>query len=169
MKLLNIPFSSFDISAEASVLRAINAKIALSILLAVVSPSAFAQYQPGSTGYNTVVVPGAGISQRGDRRTPNRWGALSLGLGGKFGWTINAESERQAKKLANQDCARSGGNDCRVETTFVNTCAALALGEEDWTIYYDSPENGPLETVEAEAVKRCGSGCQIARSGCSIY
>ncbi|NIJ68986.1 DUF4189 domain-containing protein [Xanthomonas sp. 60] len=169
MKLPNIPFSSSGIRAEASVSRAINAKIALSILLAVVSPNAFAQYQPGSTGYNTVVVPGAGISQRGDRRTPNRWGALSLGLGGKFGWTINAESERQAKKLANQDCARNGGNDCRVEKTFVNTCAALAFGEENWTIYYNSPESGPLESLEAEAVRRCGSDCQAIRSGCSIY
>ena len=169
MKFLNMTLRSFGIRAEASALKAIHAKIALSMLLAALSPNALAQYQPGSTGYNTVVVPGTGISQRGGRRAPDRWGALSLGLGGKFGWTINAESERQAKKLANQDCARSGGIDCRVETTFVNTCAALALGEENWTIYYGAPEDGPLETVEAEAVKDCGSGCQVARSGCSSY
>lgn len=169
MKVLKNPFKSLVKRAEALVLRAIHTKVALSICLVVLSPTALAQYQPGTTGYNTVVVPGAGISQRGERRTPNRWGALSLGLGGKFGWAINAESEREAKKLANQDCVRSGGNDCRVEKTFVNTCAALAFGEENYTIYYNSPESGPLESLEAEAVRRCGSDCQAIRSGCSIY
>jgi len=169
VRFLCVPFRSSAIRAEALVLRAIHAKVVLSVCLVLLSPTALAQYQPGTTGYNTVVVPGTGISQRGGPRTPDRWGALSLGLGGKFRWAINAASEREAKRLANQDCVRSGGNDCRVEKTFVNACAALASGAENFTIYYNSPESGPLESLEAEAVRRCGSDCQAIRSGCSIY
>jgi hypothetical protein len=49
-------------------------------------------------------------------------GALAVG-GGSFGFSRNHESMRHAQRLALDNC---GNSECRIVTTFANTCAAYA-------------------------------------------
>ncbi|WP_166925622.1 DUF4189 domain-containing protein [Xanthomonas sp. 60] len=139
----------------------------VSIAVLLMPLTLHAQYQPGSTGYNTVVVPGNALGKDA-ARSPNRWGALSLGTGGKFGWSMGARTEEEAKRMAQDDCARNGSPDCLVEQTFVNTCGALAWGVDNWTTSFAPPRKSSLRELELEALSRCGTECTIIRSGCSL-
>ena len=144
------------------------ARVLMASIAALLVPlSAYAQYQPGSTGYNTVVVPGNALGKEATR-SPNRWGAFSLGTGGKFGWSMGARTEEEAKRMAQDDCARNGSPDCSVEKTFVNTCGALAWGVDNWTTSFAPPRKSSLRDLELEALSRCGTECTIIRSGCSL-
>ena len=138
-----------------------------SLLIYASSFGAYAQYQPGSTGYNTVVVPGNSLGKYGTRSV-NRWGALSRGTGGKFGWSSGAETESEARVRAQDDCIRSGGTECKIEGTFVNSCGALAWSPEAWALTYAPPEKSSQSEREADALERCGAGCKIVRSDCSL-
>ena len=138
------------------------------LLLVASSPTtAYAQYQPGSTGYNTVVVPGNSLGKE-SRREPDSWGAFSLGVGGKFGWSEGARTEREARRMAQADCVRNGGTQCEVEQTFVNACSALAWGIDNWATRAAPPRKLSLEEVEADALARCGPDCTIIRSSCPL-
>ncbi|AWH48292.1 hypothetical protein C1925_03490 [Stenotrophomonas sp. SAU14A_NAIMI4_5] len=134
--------------------------IASSILL---GPMAFAQ-QPGTVEYNSVYLPAHGVGDT-QRQSPNRWGAWAKGDGGMLGWTFEGRSEREARKLAVEDCSARGFRNCKVSRTFVNACAALA--ESDRNSWWQISANG-LEWVRKAALKECGSDCKIVFEGCAV-
>ena len=146
----------------------INRLVVLASIAALLAPlTLHAQYQPGSTGYNTVVVPGNSLGKHGNGSV-DRWGALSRGADGKFGWSSGEKSEREARARAQDECIRSGGTNCKVEGAFVNSCGALAWSPKAWALTYSPPEKSSKSEREADALERCGAGCRIVRSDCSL-
>lgn len=134
--------------------------IAMILLLPAIT---FAQ-QPGTTAYNTVFLPAHGA---GDTLRPyvNKWGAWAKGEDGALGWTFSGRTEREARRLALEDCAARGIRRCKVEKTFANGCAALAKSTNDrrWQI---APDN--LDWVRQTALSGCGPDCKIVFEGCAI-
>lgn len=134
--------------------------VAMILLLPV---SAMAQ-QPGTPQYNTVFLPAHGV---GDTSRPvvNRWGAWAKGDDGALGWTFSGRTEREARRLALEDCAARGVRNCKVEKTFDNRCAALAKSENDrrWQI---APRD--VDWVRQAALAGCGPDCKIIFAGCAV-
>lgn len=69
--------------------------------------------------------------------------------------------------MALEDCAANGGKNCKVITTFVNACLAVAAkpGKAKWVS--DDYSSRVLNAIKAEAMEDCGSDCEIVRQGCA--
>ena len=137
--------------------------LAALLLLSCLLPLSGANAQhPGSVGYNTQVLPAHGA---GDTRSAAAsWGSLARSdKNNRDGWALDAPSEAAARRAAIENCAARGGIDCYVVFTFADTCAAVAAtdGKSSWVHGYDLPE------VRRQALRDCGSDCEIFREGCS--
>lgn len=96
----------------------------------------------------------------------DRWGAFAMGIAFKYGWSNGLPSESEARRAAEADCAESGGEDCRVEKTFLNQCGALALGTENYGMQLRPAGSRRPEELRRAALKLCGAGCTVVREGC---
>ncbi len=125
--------------------------------------AAYAQ-QPGSAAYNSVYLPahGVGDTQRYDAR---RWGAFASGRHSVVGWTVDGTSEQDAVDKAVAACRQVGGEDCGLEFTFGDQCAAVASGPENW---YWKTGSGNVEKLKKRALRECGRDCNIVLEGCAL-
>ncbi|MGE6335234.1 DUF4189 domain-containing protein [Stenotrophomonas sp. NPDC077659] len=82
-----------------------------------------------------------------------------------LGRTFEGKSEREARKLAVEDCSIRGFRNYKVSRTFVNECAAVARGPVR-NRYAISAEG--VRSVSRLALKTCGSKCEIVFAGCAL-
>jgi hypothetical protein len=148
-------------------MRFLNESKRLALLMLACSAAVASAQQPGSVEYNTVFLPGHGAGDTTRPSSLDRWGALASGDGKVLGFIVGTKEEAEAKKLALADCVASGGKNCKVVTTFVNECVAVAAkpGKANWA----SDDAGPqvLDSVKAQVMKMCGDDCKIVRQGCA--
>lgn len=130
--------------------------------LMLVPTFALAQ-QPGSGAYNSVYLPAHGVGDT--RQSGTSWGAMALADGHQIGWVVDADSENSAADAAMEDCVSAGGSNCVVEFTFSNACAVVATGPKDTTWVHNGSRS--MRWIRKEALRDCGSGCQIVREGCA--
>ena len=136
----------------------LNAALCFSLLCA---GPAFAQ-QPGTPAYNQVFLPGHGVGDT--RQRPMSWGSFARSNENSWsGWAVDATSENAARHAAVENCASRGGTNCAVLFTFANSCAAIAVSDDEsfWVSGYDLPE------ARRRALEECGTNCEIFREGCS--
>lgn len=133
--------------------------------LIFVSAATTAQ-QPGTPQYNNTYLPAHGV---GDTRAPNsqdRWGAYAVSTENHLtGFVSQERSEDEAGRAAVRMCQERGGGRCAVEFTVVNSCSAVATGDDSngWAI------RGSLRSAERAATKSCGkSDCAVLWSACSV-
>jgi len=141
----------------------------VSMFLLLMCATAFvAAQQPGSVEYNTVFLPSHGVGDTTRANSVDRWGALASGDGKVLGFVIGTREEAEAKKLALADCVASGGKNCKVVTTFVNECVAVAAkpGKANWASD-DAGRPQVLDSVKSQVMKMCGDDCKIVRQGCA--
>lgn len=87
---------------------------------------------------------------------------------GASGWAKNFTSQSEAEGAALQYCFETkGATDCKVAYSFVNSCAALAVGGDngwgaDWGVNKQAAENKALHTCTGYSYD-----CKIVISECS--
>lgn len=87
---------------------------------------------------------------------------------GASGWSKNYGSQSEAEGAALQVCFQTkGASDCKVAYSFVNQCAALAVGGDngwgaDWGANIQAAENKALHTCSGYSYD-----CKILTSQCS--
>jgi hypothetical protein len=87
---------------------------------------------------------------------------------GASGWSKNYTSQSEAEGAALQVCFQTqGASDCKVSYSFVNSCAALAVGGDngwgaDWGANVQAAENKALHTCAGYSYN-----CKIITSQCS--
>ncbi len=78
----------------------------------------------------------------------------------------NIPSRNEATDIAVKTCQKNGGQDCKVELTYHNQCAAIAWGTNSHVV-----SNAPyIDTVKANAMRACSQrtqDCKIVYSECS--
>ncbi|MCF7221663.1 DUF4189 domain-containing protein [Marilutibacter chinensis] len=91
------------------------------------------------------------------------WGALAPSpVGGVLGAAVGASSKEEAERLAIADCEAKGGGACRSKPfAFDNQCAAMILGENEFTL-------SNAET-EDEAIDQGMSDCRKDSEECELY
>ncbi|WP_449465535.1 DUF4189 domain-containing protein [Stenotrophomonas humi] len=151
-------------------------KCVLTVVLAgfvlVLAPHLAHAQQPGSAAYNTILVPALGGGDTVPQSGGGSWGAATTadstaGQARKrdfYGWSLNAVSEERAGAVAMHECQSAGRQNCRVEFTFSNQCAAVASGPtgSTWTHRARSPR-----ALRKEVLGTCEGDCSIVWEGCS--
>jgi len=118
--------------------------------------------QPGSSAYNTQVLPAHGLGDT--RRGIQSWGAYAMASNSFLGLSSNARSEREARTNAIKNCASRGGVECEIVSVYANGCIAIAVNEDAG--FYATGSD--LEEVKRRALDNCGEGCEIFRDECSL-
>ncbi|MGH9809806.1 MAG: DUF4189 domain-containing protein [Terriglobia bacterium] len=96
------------------------------------------------------------------------FGAIAYGPESEAtGWSYDYETEDQARHHALSNCAQHG-NDCRVVTSFSNSCGAVAAGTNK---RYAIGEGVSENQAQADAIANCnkagGTGCDIQAWSCT--
>jgi Domain of unknown function (DUF4189) len=108
-------------------------------------------------------------SQQPQVRWENRWGAITIGNGSKFGVTAGMRSKSKAIKAAVAQCRANGGGDgCKkAPFSYNNACAALAWGDTNFVMQSHST----IETASNAAMQECSTmtnNCKIYYADCSL-
>lgn len=157
-------------SLRQSAWSTVNMGIAL-LLCAGTACVAHAQ-APGSSQYNSVVLPAHG---RGDTRgvgeLQSRWGAYSEGEpdqtgAGTTGFSFDQPSREEAVRAANEHCTMRGGINCAVNPRSVslNTCTVITTGPGRGHRF----DHTNLARARRFSLRRCGEGCRVLWEGCSL-
>jgi hypothetical protein len=135
------------------------------------------QYPQQGQGWQTCVpIPGASTQAPTQANAPAppvqqwraRWGAIAAdGVQGILGSVDNAATRADAERYAMADCAKKGGNPCKIGTSYRNGCGAMSVGATGFAIASGPDEN---EAVAA-SMKECTSGrdteCHKYYVGCT--
>ena len=101
-------------------------------------------------------------------RWADRWGAIATdGPGGHLGTAVDMNSRDQAERTALADCRAKGGLQCKIETWYGNSCAAMVVGDRAHT---SNNANSLNEAVQI-GMKTCAKGdtnCRVYYSACSL-
>ncbi|MFQ5439241.1 MAG: DUF4189 domain-containing protein [Paracoccaceae bacterium] len=91
------------------------------------------------------------------------WGAVGIGPGGAYGWSVGQRSEGNAISEAQSGCE----GDCTNIRTFYNTCGAMAEAPDGaWGFGW----NADMRTAKSLALGYCaenGYDCQLRAWACS--
>lgn len=101
-------------------------------------------------------------------RWVSRWGAIATDSNkGSFGASTGMPNRREAEKAALADCKSDGGNKCRVETWYRNSCAAMVVGHNG----HNSGNAATLAEAKKAGLKVCedagDSNCHVYYAACS--
>lgn len=130
------------------------------------------QYPQQGQGWQTC-VPIPGYNQGQDQVTPpplwqSRWQAISTDVDkAVLGKSIDASTQKDAEKLALNDCQTQGGSNCKIAISYGNGCVALAAGD----VLVSTGSGGSKPEAEQRAVGKCSSGakdCRVYYSACSL-
>jgi hypothetical protein len=96
------------------------------------------------------------------------FGAIAYGPQSQAaGWSYDYETEDQARHHALSNCTPHG-NDCRVVTSFSNSCGAVAAGTN---LRYAVGEGVSEKQAESDAMEKCrragGTDCDIQAWSCT--
>lgn len=95
------------------------------------------------------------------------WGAIATDVEAKiFGTSTYAADRNGAETLAIMDCETHGGKNCKIETWFSNSCAAIAVGDKT----HSNSTADKKRKAEKESMKACkekDENCRIYYSACS--
>jgi hypothetical protein len=117
-------------------------------------------------------IPGYGQQQAPQQpaeQWERRWGAIATSTqDGILGVSTDKRSEREASRLAIQDCQSRGGAKCKVDVSYDNQCAAVVVGDGGYNVQNAST----LDKAVATGTKTCRDGglanCHVYYSACSL-
>jgi hypothetical protein len=101
-------------------------------------------------------------------KSNNTWGAIAYSKKDKMsGWSFDQADKATAERLAMQYCTRSGGAACVVETSFNNSCGAVAADGDLVAWGALSTKISAQQRALAECMKIGGKKCEVEASVCS--
>ncbi|WEI17693.1 DUF4189 domain-containing protein [Acinetobacter proteolyticus] len=94
------------------------------------------------------------------------WGAIATSkTGGALGTVVGVDSQKEAEKIAMQDCKAKGGGGCKVGMSYHNQCAAMLVGSDVTLSRAES-----IAVAKTEGLKECaarGDNCRVYYSACT--
>jgi hypothetical protein len=120
--------------------------------------------QPGPQGCAPIpnYNQNQGMPQASPIRWRSTWGAIATDAAAGSVASITGEAtEEQAVDAAFADCRAKGGNNCKLQVSYANGCAALVLG--------DSVFNVNSAPTLNEAVKKGMDLCNPASKNCHAF
>ncbi|MQQ99822.1 DUF4189 domain-containing protein [Glaciimonas soli] len=101
-------------------------------------------------------------------RWESRWGAIATDAPhAVLGTSTGQKSQASAERAATNDCMAKGGQNCVLQISYANTCAALAVSSKST----GTASRVGLADAEKAATKACqdggGSDCRIYYSSCT--
>jgi hypothetical protein len=129
------------------------------------------QYPQQGQGWQTC-VPIPGYTEGQDQVTPpplwqSRWQAISTDVDkAVLGKSIDTPTQKEAERLALQDCRTQGGTNCKIAISYGNGCVALAAGD----ILVSTGSGGSKPEAEERAIGKCRTGakdCRVYYLACS--
>ncbi len=131
--------------------------------------------QPGGNGIApTPLCYWKQQSQQGGSQPPPRptgywvktWGAIATSeTGGALGTVVGVDSQKEAEKIAMQECIAKGGGGCKVGISYHNQCAIMLVGKGVALARAES-----IDIAKAEGLKECkakGDNCRVYYSACT--
>lgn len=108
-------------------------------------------------------------SSRCSKQRAVSYGAIAYGeRSHAFGYSFDQDSAAAADRTAMSNC-RKNGDDCKVVTSFTNTCAAVASGAKD---KFAAVQAASRKQAEADALAACGKSaggkCEIEVWTCAL-
>lgn len=98
----------------------------------------------------------------------SRWGAIATDFPhSAAGAAVDESNEQDAKNAAIANCRSNGGVTCRVELTYSNGCAALAIGRDG----HNAKAGLNIADAKSKAMNVCNAqdtDCFIYYTGCSF-
>jgi hypothetical protein len=132
------------------------------------------QYPVGGQGWQGCnPIPGYRNQQQGPQQPApqweSRWGAIATSTqDGILGVSTDKRSEREASRVAMQDCQSKGGVKCKVDAAYDNQCAAVVVGDGGYNVQNAST----LDRAVATGMKTCRDGglanCHAYYTACSL-
>ena len=97
------------------------------------------------------------------------WGAIAYSSKDRIWGSSHAmDYKSQAERIAVQSCAKQGGAKCILQTSFLNTCGAVAADGELIAWGTDGTKVKAQQRAMAECGKIGGKKCAVAASVCSV-
>jgi hypothetical protein len=98
----------------------------------------------------------------------SRWGAIATDVVHQgVGASLNQPDEERAKEAAIANCLSNGGLNCKIETTYFNSCIAMVVGDNGYEISIDKTQ----ELAAEKGLKICNgagySNCRARYMSCS--
>ena len=101
-------------------------------------------------------------------KSGNGWGAIAYSKKGKIsGWSFEQDNKATAEKVAVQYCAKAGGVQCVVETSFNSICGAVAADGDIVAWGTSGTKVSAQQRAMVECTKSGGRKCEVEASVCS--
>lgn len=103
-------------------------------------------------------------------RWVSQWGAIATDkVNGILGAATGLSTKTEAQQAAMVDCRAKGGAPCKLEITYDNECATLAVGSKGYSINTGST----ADAANQLAIKTCSADgddpdCHVYYSACSL-
>lgn len=101
----------------------------------------------------------------------NRWGAVAIDMtlgGAGISSSSGMDKRKTAERLALAACRRKGGTQCKIEISYYNQCAVIALGSKA----FSSSSAASLEEAKRLGLEKCSQSgdinCEVHFSECSF-
>jgi hypothetical protein len=108
-----------------------------------------------------------GIQCRGQAN--NVWGAIAYSKPDQAaGWSYEKSDKLTAERVALQECARQGGAQCIVQTSFSKACGAVAVDGNVVTWGVEATKAGAQQRAMTECGKAGGKKCALEAAVCSM-
>jgi len=157
-----------------------NTRVLIGFILSLLSSAAWAQCGNGvpSAGNPGCIPPDVFFHQDNDGFSPSsprevwedRWGAIaSDAQQGSGGTATGQRNQFQAEQTALTNCAKKGGENCKIIFPYRNQCAAAASSRDKAGF----GRNSSRARAEAAAMEECNKvdntgSCKIVYSDCSM-
>ena len=127
-------------------------------------------YYPWDTPGVSSCIPIPGYNQQQQQPNPprplghweSRWGAIATDdTLGVLGVSSDVSTRASAEKKAINDCQTKGGKQCALNISYDNTCAAMIVGDEGYSVRTGG--------TKEEAISYATKDCSASYHSCHTY
>lgn len=103
------------------------------------------------------------------QRWEDRWGAVATDAAkGALGTASGVATEAIAKKVALKDCRSNGGAHCELQISYLNTCAAMVIGDRGYTVRTGRTLDIAIGYGERASCSQKDETCRVYYTDCSL-
>jgi hypothetical protein len=103
------------------------------------------------------------------QRWEDRWGAVATDAAkGALGTASGVASEAIAEKVALKDCRSNGGAHCELQISYLNTCAAMVIGDRGYTVRTGRTLDLAIGYGEKASCSQKDQTCHVYYTDCSL-
>jgi hypothetical protein len=99
----------------------------------------------------------------------DRWGAVATDAEkGALGSASSMSSQASAERTALNECRSKGGARCKLDISYVNTCAAMVVGDRGYTVRTGGTREVAIDYGEKVSCSTKDLNCRVYYTDCSL-